>query len=62
MKLIIKKTKKEIKNKINSHVDLLKTSTNNLNNELLKILEKIINQEIMKIILKIILLHQKIKN
>ena len=38
--LIIKKTKKEIKNKINSHVDLLKTSTNNLNNELLKILEK----------------------
>ena len=38
--LIIKKTKKEIKNKINSQVDLLKTSTNNLNNELLKILEK----------------------
>ncbi len=38
--LIIKKTKKEIKNKINSHVDLLKTSTDNLNNELLKILEK----------------------
>jgi hypothetical protein len=38
--LIIKKNKKEIKNKINSHVDLLKTSTDNLNNELLKILEK----------------------
>ena len=38
--LIIKKNKKEIKNKINSHVDLLKTSNDNLNNELLKILEK----------------------
>ena len=35
-----KKTKKEIKNKINTHVDLLQTSTNNLNNQLLKILEK----------------------
>lgn len=38
--IIKKKTKKEIKNKINTHVDLLQTSTNNLNNQLLKIVEK----------------------
>ena len=38
--ILKKKTKKEIKNKINTHVDLLQTSTNNLNNQLLKIVEK----------------------